>query len=127
METVKTITLEYMRTRKQFGTEIGRFQALQHRMSQMLLEIEQARSAVINAAAAMGKPPYERARLLSAAKYTIGRIGTLVSEETIQLHGGIGMTWEYDVGHFAKRLVMIDHEMGDTDFHLSKFMDLSAA
>lgn len=127
METIKTVTLEYLRTRKQFGTEIGRFQALQHRMSQVLLEIEQARSAVINAAAAMEKPSNERACVLSAAKYTIGRIGTLVAEETIQLHGGIGMTWEYDVGHLAKRLVMIDHELGDTDFHLSKFIALSAA
>jgi len=126
METIKNVTLEYLRTRKQFGTEIGRFQALQHRMAQMLLEIEQARSAVINAAAAMEASGIERDRMLSAAKYSIGRIGTLVAEEAIQMHGGIGMTWEYDIGHFAKRLSMIDHEMGDTDYHLSKFIELAA-
>jgi alkylation response protein AidB-like acyl-CoA dehydrogenase len=74
---------------------IGSFQALQHRMADLLLEIEQARSAVINAAAALdGRSPGTRERALSAAKYTIGRTGTRVAEECIQLHGGIGMTWE---------------------------------
>ncbi|WP_439104434.1 acyl-CoA dehydrogenase family protein [Celeribacter marinus] len=122
METIKADTLDYLRTRSQFGTVIGRFQALQHRMAQVLLEIEQARSAVINAAAAMTKDAAERDRAISAAKYTIGRIGALVAEEAIQLHGGIGMTWEYDMGHFAKRLVMIDHEMGDADHHLARYV-----
>ena len=123
MEAIKEATLDYLRTRTQFGTVIGRFQALQHRMAQVLLEIEQARSAVINASASMTKNRAERDRALSAAKYSIGRIGTLVAEEAIQLHGGIGMTWEYDMGHFAKRLVMIDHEMGDADHHLAKYME----
>jgi len=122
MEAIKETTLDYLRTRTQFGTVIGRFQALQHRMAQVLLEIEQARSAVINAATAMSKSDTERDKALSAAKYSIGRIGTLVAEEAIQLHGGIGMTWEYGMGHFAKRLVMIDHEMGDADHHLARYM-----
>lgn len=127
MEKIKLDTLDYLRTRKQFGAEIGQFQALQHRMAQILLEIEQARSAVINAAAAMTQTQDQRDRMVSAAKYSIGRIGTLVAEDAIQMHGGIGMTWEYDMGHFAKRLVMIDHALGDTDYHLARFMALSAA
>ncbi|UYP69168.1 acyl-CoA dehydrogenase [Thalassobacter stenotrophicus] len=122
MEAIKETTLDYLRTRTQFGTVIGRFQALQHRMAQVLLEIEQARSAVINAAAAMNKSETDCGKALSAAKYSIGRIGTLVAEEAIQLHGGIGMTWEYEMGHFAKRLVMIDHEMGNADHHLARYM-----
>ncbi|MGL1479679.1 acyl-CoA dehydrogenase family protein, partial [Vibrio parahaemolyticus] len=82
-----------LRTRKQFGLPIGSFQALQHRMADLLLEVEQARSAVINAAAALDADRLTRERALSAAKFSIGRIGTLVAEESIQLHGGIGMTW----------------------------------
>ncbi|MEN8840866.1 MAG: acyl-CoA dehydrogenase [Octadecabacter sp.] len=124
MEAIKETTLDYLRTRTQFGKVIGRFQALQHRMAQILLEIEQARSAVINASVSMDKSELERDRALSAAKFSIGRIGTLVAEEAIQLHGGIGMTWEYDLGHFAKRLVMIDHELGDADHHLAQYMQL---
>jgi alkylation response protein AidB-like acyl-CoA dehydrogenase len=80
---------------------IGSFQALQHRMADLLLEIEQARSAVINAAAALDADRITRERALSAAKASIGRIGALVAEECIQLHGGIGMTWELPLAHFA--------------------------
>ena len=124
MSTIREITIDYLRQRKQFGVPIGKFQALQHRMAEMLLEIEQARSAVINAAAALDKPQPEQGRILAATKYSIGRIGRLVAEESIQMHGGIGMTWEYDLGHFAKRLVLIDHEWGDQDFHLARFIEL---
>ena len=128
MEVLRDETLEYLRTRKQFGIVIGKFQALQHRMAEMLLEIEQARSAVINAANALtSKDGTEQARILAATKYSIGRIGRLVAEESIQMHGGIGMTWEYDLGHYAKRLIMIDHEWGDQDFHLARFIDLGKA
>ena len=125
MEVAKKDTLEYLQTRKQFGVPIGSFQALQHRMADLLLEVEQSRSAVINAAAAMDETDRTvRERALSAAKFTIGRIGTLVSEESIQLHGGIGMTWELPLSHYAKRLVMIDHELGDEDHHLARYMAL---
>ncbi|CAN7653878.1 acyl-CoA dehydrogenase [Variovorax sp. LjRoot130] len=123
MEAAKTATLEYLRTRKQFGTLIGSFQALQHRMAELLLEIEQARSAVINAAAAIDDTDRAtRERALSAAKASIGRIGALVAEESIQMHGGIGMTWELPLAHYAKRLVMIDHQLGDEDHHLQRFI-----
>ncbi|MFM0550810.1 acyl-CoA dehydrogenase [Paraburkholderia sediminicola] len=124
MDVAKDYTLEYLRTRKQFGVPIGSFQALQHRMADMLLEIEQARSAVINAAAALGAERKVRERAVSAAKYSIGRIGALVAEECIQLHGGIGMTWELPLAHYAKRLVMIDHQLGDEDHHLERFVAL---
>jgi alkylation response protein AidB-like acyl-CoA dehydrogenase len=123
MEAAKTATLEYLRTRKQFGMLIGSFQALQHRMADLLLEIEQARSAVINAAAAVDDTDRAtRERALSAAKASIGRIGALVAEESIQMHGGIGMTWELPLAHYAKRLVMIDHQLGDEDHHLQRFI-----
>jgi len=125
MEFVKEATLGYLRDRKQFGVPIGKFQALQHRMATVLLEIEQAHSAVINAASAFGGDDAKaRERALSAAKYTIGRTGALVAEESIQLHGGIGMTWEYAVSHYAKRLVMIDHQLGDEDYHLQRYIAL---
>jgi len=124
MEAAKEATLDYLRTRKQFGVPIGSFQALQHRMADLLLEIEQARSTVINAAAALDADRITRERALSAAKMSIGRIGTLVAEECIQLHGGIGMTWELPMAHFAKRLVMIDHQLGDEDHHLERFIAL---
>ncbi|RQM45846.1 pimeloyl-CoA dehydrogenase small subunit [Paraburkholderia bannensis] len=127
MDVARDHTLEYLRTRKQFGAPLGSFQALQHRMADLLLEIEQARSSVINAAAAIGAARVERERALSAAKVTIGRIGARVAEEAIQLHGGIGMTWELPLAHYAKRLVMIDHQLGDEDHHLARYIALSRA
>ncbi len=97
-------------------------------MADLLLEVEQARSAVINAAAALDEPDRaKRERALSAAKVTVGRVGTLVAEESIQLHGGIGMTWELPLAHYAKRLVMIDHRLGDEDHHLERYIALGRA
>ena len=126
MEVTKRETLEYLRTRRQFGVPIGSFQALQHRMADLLLEVEQARSAVINAAAAVDADDrMVREKALSVAKYSVGRIGTRVAEEAIQLHGGIGMTWELPLSHYAKRLVMIDHQLGDEDHHLARYVALS--
>jgi alkylation response protein AidB-like acyl-CoA dehydrogenase len=127
MQAAKDATLEYLRTRRQFGVFIGTFQALQHRMADMLLEIEQARSAVINATAALDAPRVQRERALCAAKYTIGRTGARVAEESIQMHGGIGMSWELSLPHYAKRLVMIDHQLGDEDHHLQRYIDLGRA
>jgi alkylation response protein AidB-like acyl-CoA dehydrogenase len=128
MDVAKDQTLEYLRTRKQFGVPIGSFQALQHRMADLLLEVEQARSAVINAAAAVDDADrIVREKALSAAKVSVGRIGTLVAEESIQMHGGIGMTWELPLSHYAKRLVMIDHQFGDEDHHLARFIALGQA
>ncbi|UZW53811.1 acyl-CoA dehydrogenase family protein [Sphingobium sp. JS3065] len=123
MDRLKNDTLEYLRTRKQFGVPIGKFQALQHRMVTVALEIEQARSSAINAAVAFGDDRASRERAMSAAKFTVGRVGTLVAEEAIQMHGGIGMTWELPLSHYAKRLTMIGHQFGDEDYHLERFMN----
>jgi alkylation response protein AidB-like acyl-CoA dehydrogenase len=127
MQTLTSTTLDYLRTRVQFGAPIGTNQALQHRMANLLIDTEQARSAVINAAAAMGRDRTERLRALAAAKYTIGATGTKVAEEAIQFHGGIGMTEELAATAFAKRLMMIDHQFGDTDHHLQRFIELGRA
>ncbi|MEM8811227.1 MAG: acyl-CoA dehydrogenase [Pseudomonadota bacterium] len=125
MEAAKSMTLDYLGTRKQFGRAIGAFQALQHRMAELLVEIEQMRSAVINAAGALEGDATAREMALSSAKYLAGKVGRLVAEETIQMHGGIGMTWEYALPHYAKRLIMIDHVLGDEDHHLARYIALS--
>jgi alkylation response protein AidB-like acyl-CoA dehydrogenase len=127
MDVIRRFTVEYLQTRKQFGKPIGSFQALQHRMATVLLEIEQARSAVINAASNLSADRITRERSLSAAKLTIGRTGTLVAEECIQLHGGMGVAWEMTMPHYAKRLVMIDHQLGDEDHHLARYIALGQA
>ena len=127
MEVAKDLTVEYMHTRKQFGVIIGKFQALQHRMADVLIEIEQMRSAVVNAAGNLEADRGKREWYASAAKHMAGQIGRQVAEESIQIHGGIGMTWEYAVGHYAKRLIMIDNLLGDTDHHLERYIELGAA
>lgn len=124
MEVACDLTLDYLKQRKQFGLPIGKFQALQHRMVDMRIELEQARSMAILAASSLDAERDQRERVLSAAKCLIGRAGRHIAEEAIQLHGGIGMTWEYSLPHYAKRLVMIDHQLGDVDFHLERFSDL---
>ncbi len=127
METAVALTREYLLTRRQFGRPIGSFQALRHRFADLLIEMEQARSAVLNAAGHLDAPADERDRQISAARNLIGRAGRLVAEEAIQMHGGIGMTQEYDLAHFARRIIMADHRFGDTDWHLERFIELSAA
>jgi alkylation response protein AidB-like acyl-CoA dehydrogenase len=124
MAVTSQLTLDYLRDRRQFGVHIGSFQALQHRIVDVVIAIEQARSAVANAASALDEDEQAAARSLSAAKYTVGRTGRRVAEEAIQMHGGNGMIWEVPVAHYAKRLVMIDHELGDEDFHLQRFIAL---
>ncbi|WP_299726931.1 acyl-CoA dehydrogenase [uncultured Tateyamaria sp.] len=125
METATALTKDYLMTRKQFGRPIGTFQALAHRMSDLLIELEQVRSAVINAAGNLDA--HDRDLHLSATKNLIGRAGRLVAEEAIQMHGGIAMTQEYELAHIAKRIIMADHRFGDTDYHLERFIALSAA
>lgn len=125
METATELTRDYLMTRKQFGRPIGTFQALAHRFSDLLIELEQARSAVINAAGHLADA--DRDRQIASARNLIGRVGRLVAEESIQMHGGIAMTQEYELAHIAKRIVLTDHRFGDTDYHLERFIDLSAA
>ena len=126
MQVATEMTLEYLKTRKQFGIVIGRFQVLQHRYAEMLIEIEQVRSALINAAGQLNAGRELREWNVSALKNLVGRVGHLVAEECIQMHGGIGMTWEYALPHFAKRLTMIDHQFGDEDYHIERVIALSA-
>jgi alkylation response protein AidB-like acyl-CoA dehydrogenase len=130
MEVAKDLTLEYLKTRIQFGKPIGANQVLQHRMVDMLIEIEQVRSCVMLAASTLDLEGGEadratRERNLSAAKHLVGRVGRLVAEETIQMQGGVAMTWEMALPHYAKRIVMIDHLFGDTDHHLERFIRFS--
>ncbi len=122
METLNAMTLEYLKTRKQFGVAIGSFQVLQHRMVDMTIAAEQAKSMAILAALSADDPdPGARRRAISAAKVQIGQSGRLVGQEAIQLHGGIGMTDEYAAGHYFKRLSTIEKTFGDTDYHLERF------
>jgi pimeloyl-CoA dehydrogenase small subunit len=120
MQSMQDLTLEYLKTRKQFGRPIGSFQVLQHRSVDMLVAVEQARSmAMFAAVMAAEENPIERRKAISAAKVQIGRSARHVGQEAIQLHGGIGMTDEYAVGHYFKRVTMIDQLYGDADTHLS--------
>ena len=120
MQVMHDTTLDYMKTRKQFGRAIGSFQVLQHRSVDMLVALEGARSmAMFAAVMASEENPIERRKSISAAKVQIGRSGKHVGQEAIQLHGGIGMTQEYSVGHSFKRMTMIEQMYGSADDHLA--------
>ncbi|AWK85712.1 acyl-CoA dehydrogenase family protein [Azospirillum thermophilum] len=127
MEAACELTLDYLKTRQQFGGPIGRFQVLQHRMVDMRIALEQARSMAILAACSLDRPAAERERRIAAAKVLIGRSGRFIAEQAIQMHGGMGMTEEAAISHYAKRLVMIDHWLGDADHHLARFAALPEA
>ncbi|HTO43284.1 MAG TPA: acyl-CoA dehydrogenase family protein [Burkholderiales bacterium] len=128
MGALNAATLEYLKTRQQFGVPIGRFQALQHRMVDMLIQYEQAKSMACLAAVRVDSPDAgERRRAVSAAKELIGRAGRYVGQQAIQLHGGMGMTDELNVGHYFKRLTAIDATFGDGDHHLSRFAAAESA
>jgi alkylation response protein AidB-like acyl-CoA dehydrogenase len=115
-------TVEYTRTRKQFGTPIARFQALQHRMAEMVLYIEQARSMSYLAAVRISESdPVLRGASLSAAKVIVGQACRFVGQQAVQLHGGMGVTDELDVSHYFKRLMAIELQFGSTDQHLESY------
>jgi pimeloyl-CoA dehydrogenase small subunit len=120
MQAMHETTLEYLKTRQQFGRPIGQFQVLQHRSVDMLVALEQARSmAMFAAVMAAETDATERRRAMAAAKVQIGRSGRHIGQEAIQLHGGIGVTMEYSVGHSFKRMTVIDMLFGDADTHLA--------
>jgi pimeloyl-CoA dehydrogenase small subunit len=122
-ESLKT-TVEYIKTRKQFGVPIGSFQVLQHRAADMFVALEQARSmAMFATMAAEFDDAKERANAIAAAKVQIGKSGKFVGQQSIQLHGGIGMTMEAKIGHYFKRLTMIENTFGDVDYHLARVSD----
>ena len=117
-------TVEYIKTRKQFGVAIGSFQSLQHRASDMFVAAEQARSMSMFATMARDfEDAKERAKAIAAAKVQIGKSLKFVGQQSIQLHGGIGMTMEAKIGHYFKRLTMIEHTFGDTDYHQRRVAD----
>jgi len=123
-ETMQAMTLDYLKTRVQFGKPIGENQALQHRAAEMLVAMEQGRSMAMLAAMSLEEPDAaERARAVSMAKVGVGQSGRFVSQNAIQLHGGIGMTEEYAVGHFFRRAMVIEHLFGDTAAHLDRLAD----
>ncbi len=118
-------TVEYLKVRKQFGVPIGVFQVLQHKAVDMFVALEQARSIAMYATMmAENSDARERSRAMSAAKVEIGRGGRLCGENAIQLHGGIGMTMETTVGHYFKRMTMIDKTFGDADHHMDKLAEM---
>lgn len=119
MTALHELTVDYLKTRKQFGVAIGSFQVLQHRAVDMFTYLEQARSMAYYATMmATEQNAEERGRAMAAVKVQIGRSARFVGQEAIQLHGGIGMTMEYKAGHYFKRLTMIDMMFGNADHHL---------
>jgi alkylation response protein AidB-like acyl-CoA dehydrogenase len=129
METMQAMTLEYLKTRQQFGRPIGDNQALQHRATEMFVALEQGRSLAILAAMMVEEPDSgmvgaaERARNIAMVKVGVGQAARFVSQNAVQLHGGIGMTEEYAIGHYFRRCMVIEHSFGDTAHHLSRLAE----
>jgi alkylation response protein AidB-like acyl-CoA dehydrogenase len=122
MDALHAATVEYMKTRQQFGQPIGRFQALQHRAVDMLVQLEQARSMALLAASKVDSADVsERRRTVAAAKEMTGRAGRFVGQQAIQLHGGMGMTDELNVSHYFKRLTAIDVLFGNSATQRTRF------
>ncbi|WP_328389226.1 acyl-CoA dehydrogenase family protein [Nocardia sp. NBC_00416] len=122
MRKVLDDTVEYTEQRQQFGVPISSFQALQHRMVDMLIELEQSIAAAYLAAYAVEAEPAERARAVSAAKVTIGRATRFIGQNSVQLHGAMGMTEELAIGHYFKRLTAIEYEFGSSSDHLARYI-----
>ncbi|MDN4060860.1 acyl-CoA dehydrogenase family protein [Massilia sp. YIM B02769] len=123
MEAIFAATLDYLKTRQQFGAPIGKFQALQHRMADMAIHLEQARSMALLAAVKLGSSDAgERRRAVSAAKYRINAAARYIGQQAVQLHGGMGVTDELPAAHYFKRLATIELTLGDADHHLARFI-----
>jgi len=123
MEAIFEATLDYLKTRQQFGAPIGKFQALQHRMADMYIHLEQARSMALLAAVKLGaQDAGERRRAVSAAKYRINLAARFIGQQAVQLHGGMGVTDELPAAHYFKRLATIELTLGDADHHLARFI-----
>ena len=121
-------TSEYLKTREQFGRPLSKFQSLQHRSVDMLMEYELSKSLARRAAVAVeDSEPVARAQAASAAKIQIGKAGKFVGQQAVQLHGGMGMADELPIGHYFKRLSMINSLFGDVDYHLQRFADLDGS
>lgn len=121
MHGVMDLTAEYIKTRSQFGQPLGKFQALQHRMAEMFVETTHTRSILYRGMAYMDKLPSERRKAVSAAKAAAGKSGRFVCGQGVQLHGGIGLTEEYQVGHYFRLMTFLEKQFGDIDYHLARF------
>lgn len=126
MQALLDTTVEYTRTREQFGQPISKFQALQHRMADMYLKVEETRSLLLHAAILMDEKSAESAAACAALKVKVAEAGRFVAQQAVQLHGGIGMTDELCVGHHFKRLMLLEKLYGDEDWYLQKFAALAA-
>lgn len=125
MRTLHDKTVEYVKNREQFGVPIGSFQALQHRLVDTLMLCEQSRSLLLWAVMLTAEDKPEAARAISALKYQIGTAGRKVAQEAVQMHGGMGVTWELDIAHYFKRHQAICTLFGDADYHLDRYLSLS--
>jgi pimeloyl-CoA dehydrogenase small subunit len=125
MKVLLDATVEYSKTRKQFGVPIGKFQALQHRMVDMFMNYEQSASIALMVTLKLGEDAVERKKAASAAKVQIGKAGRFIGQNAVQIHGGMGMTDELNVGHYFKRLTMLDTLYGNVDHHLKRYAQLS--
>ena len=125
MKVLLDATVEYSKTRKQFGVPIGKFQALQHRMVDMFMNYEQSASIALMVTLKLGEDTVERKKAASAAKVQIGKAGRFIGQNAVQIHGGMGMTDELNVGHYFKRLTMLDTLYGNVDHHLKRYAQLS--
>jgi len=123
MQVLTDKTVDFAKNRVQFGVPIGTFQALQHRMVDMLTASEQSYSLLLWATMANSDHTEEAKRAISAIKYQVGTAGTKVGQEAVQLHGGMGVSWELDIGHYFKRLTAISQMLGNADWHLDKLAD----
>ncbi|MGD0865299.1 MAG: acyl-CoA dehydrogenase family protein [Rhizomicrobium sp.] len=124
MKVLLDTTVEYSKTRKQFGVPIGKFQALQHRMVDMFMNYEQSASIALMVTLKLGESAVERKKAASAAKVQIGKAGRFIGQNAVQIHGGMGMTDELNVGHYFKKLTMLDTLYGNVDYHLKRYAQL---
>ena len=125
LRTMHDKTVEYAKNRRQFGVPIGTFQALQHRMVDMLMACEQTHSLLLWAAMLNADGDADALQAISALKYQIGTAGRMVAQEAVQIHGGMGVTWELDISHYFKRFTAIELLFGNADFHLNRYLESS--
>ena len=124
MEVIYKATVEYAKTREQFGTAIGKFQVLQHRMVDMFMEYEQCKSLLYMATMKHEEGAVDSKKAISGLKYQVGKAGKFIGQQAVQLHGGMGVTDELNVGHYFKRLTTVGTIFGNTDYHLKKYTSL---
>jgi alkylation response protein AidB-like acyl-CoA dehydrogenase len=122
LRTMHDKTVDYSRNRVQFGMPVGSFQALQHRMVDTLMACEQLRSLLLWATMVAANGGSGAAKAISALKFQVGNSGRLIAQEAVQIHGGMGVTWELDIAHFFKRFTAIETLFGNSDYHLDRYI-----